>query len=165
MNFVVLKNNSTIFVKNSDGFLVFKIVGGLKEYNIKLDNFILFKKRQINVIENKNFHFLLQHLNGLETGFKTFLEIKGLGYKVFLEKNSLLFKIGYSHTVSINIPRDVSFFLKKKRLIKITALSLHAVKSITKKIQKLKKPDLYKNKGISVFNEKIILKEGKKRKR
>jgi large subunit ribosomal protein L6 len=104
-------------------------------------------------------------LIGNSIGYKTYLNLVGLGYSIELkEKNKLLLKLGYSHKVEINIPKTLNLIILKRSL-KLFGVNLVEVNHFAKLLQDLKYPDIYKGKGLYTYKQNMVLKEGKKRKR
>nr|AST08892.1 ribosomal protein L6 [Micractinium conductrix] len=113
--------------------------------------FGLFKK----LIENK--------IIGVSRGFLIYLKIVGIGYRASLQNESLLLKLGYSHDILYQIPLSIKIFLVDPTLICLFGIDKNQVTQIAAKIRKLRKPSAYKGKGIRLINEKILLKQGKKK--
>jgi large subunit ribosomal protein L6 len=100
---------------------------------------------------------------GVSKGYQVFLKIIGVGYKFLLIHEFLLqLKIGLSHTKTVVLTKSCNYKLyKKQSLLEISGISnnmlaLHAA------IRSVRKPDIYKGKGILFYNEVIKLKAGKK---
>jgi large subunit ribosomal protein L6 len=98
-------------------------------------------------------------------GYKNYLMVRGVGYK-FIKKNQYMsLHIGYSHNINIILSSDIKMKINRKTtLIKFQNENyafLHGILSI---IRNFKKPDVYKGKGLRYKKEKVILKEGKKKK-
>jgi len=120
--------------------------------------------------QDKNFAFLnsleaifKQYFIGLTQGFLVSLECVGVGYKVSVNKNTLEFKLGYSHTSVFVFPEDVEVFLPKPNLICFFGLDKKRLHNLAAQVQNLKIPDAYKGKGLQWKNVKYNLKEGKKK--
>jgi large subunit ribosomal protein L6 len=113
-------------------------------------------------------HFYISMLNkliwGIWKGYSVKLNIIGVGYKVFLEQNFLIFKIGFSHNVSYEIPENIKIKILNQKLLTIVVFGqdLQKVTQTAAEIKALKPIEPYKGKGIKYFNETIKLKEGKK---
>jgi large subunit ribosomal protein L6 len=116
----------------------------------------------------KEKHFYLALLNrlilGVLKGFSIKLNIVGVGYKAFLDKNMLILKLGFSHHVLYAIPNDI-----KIKVISQKGLSLHIfgndfqkVTQVAAEIRGLKPAEPYKGKGIQYSTEIVKRKEGKK---
>lgn len=106
-----------------------------------------------------------QLMKGLNQGFYLRFKIVGLGFKikrVFLEnkKRYLKINLGYSHHIFYKMPIDINIFVKKKSFI-IQGLKLDILMSLTKKLQNIRIVNPYKEKGILLFNKKVVLKSGK----
>jgi large subunit ribosomal protein L6 len=113
--------------------------------------FGLFKK----LIENK--------IKGITRGFLISLKIIGIGYRASLQNDNLLLKLGYSHDIIYKIPSSVKFFLVEPTVICLFGIDKNQTTQIATKIRNLRKPSVYKGKGIRLINEKILLKQGKKK--
>lgn len=119
--------------------------------------------------ESKNKHFYLSIINkliwGLYKGFGIKLNLIGIGYKVSVENNQLILKLGYSHDIIYDIPKDITISIvpKQKNLtILIFGNNHQKVKQVAAEIRGLKSPEPYKGKGIRYFDEVVKLKQGKK---
>jgi hypothetical protein len=92
-----------------------------------------------------------------------FLILKGLGLKVQIIDDLLEFKLGYSHKCYLKIDPEISVKIKKN-LIFFQSVNKERLGNFLYRIKMLKKPDVYKGKGIWYKNEKIGLKPVKKSK-
>ena len=97
--------------------------------------------------------------------FKQKLFLKGLGYRcnVDLEKKNLLFKIGLSHILTINIPNYVKNIVVKKTFLLFESTDKILLGNFMNKIYKLKESDIYKGKVFSFPYKKKKLKLIKKK--
>lgn len=155
----------------------------LNIYN-KLNNQLFYfkiSKNYFKLLTNKNnnksyFFFFFKNFSLLKTIFNIFLnkskellkgffielEIKGLGYFVFLNKNCLIFDLNYSHFIGLNIPNN--FIIKKfKNRLVLFSFTREELVNFSKLILQLKKIDIYKGKGIFLKGQKLKLKEIKKK--
>ena len=98
---------------------------------------------------------------GVKTGYKKILKIVGVGYKAKIEQENLVLAIGYSHLVTIPIPKILKVVCPSPTQIEISGYDKIVVGEFAAKIRLLKKPEPYKGKGIMYLNEKIIRKVGK----
>jgi len=101
---------------------------------------------------------------GVLKGFSAKLNIIGVGYKVFLENQTLILKLGYSHNVIYQIPKDVTIKILNQKLLTVVVfgIDLQRVNQVAAEIRSLKLAEPYKGKGIKYFNEVVRRKEGKK---
>lgn len=103
-------------------------------------------------------------LKSLTWGCFVKLKLVGVGFKIMKQNNMLFFKLGYSHEIIYNIPKNINIWLNNTRdpILLIHGFEWQQVKLVASQIRQLKKPDNYKGKGFSFFDEKLYLKEGKK---
>lgn len=102
-------------------------------------------------------------IQGVTRGFLVYLKILGIGYRAYLEKNTLIFKVGYSHDILYTIPSSIKLFLVDPTLLCIFGIEKNQVTEIASKLRKLRAPSVYKGKGIRFQKEKIHLKTGKRK--
>ena len=98
---------------------------------------------------------------GVKSGYKKILKIVGVGYKAKIEQDNLVLAIGYSHLVTIPIPKILKVVCPSPTQIEISGYDKIVVGEFAAKIRSLKKPEPYKGKGIMYLNEQIIRKVGK----
>lgn len=116
----------------------------------------------------KEKHFYLAMLNklilGVLKGFYVKLNIIGVGYKAFLEKNSLVLKLGFSHNIYYEIPKDVAIKILNQKILTllISGNDYQRIHQIAAEIRTLRPVEPYKGKGIKYFEEIVKKKEGKK---
>lgn len=108
---------------------------------------------------------LANAVRGVTDGFKKDFEIVGIGYKVALDKKKLVFTVGYSHPVELELPADltISFDEKNKNKFTLHGVDKHKVGQYAAYIRHVRPPDPYKGKGIKYGDEVLRLKEGKKK--
>lgn len=100
-------------------------------------------------------------IEGVTKGFEKKLVIEGVGYKAQMEGQKIVFGLGFSHPVKIDIPQSLKVAVEKNN-IKISGIDKEEVGSFSAKIRSLKKPEPYKGKGIRYENEVVRRKSGKK---
>lgn len=100
-------------------------------------------------------------IEGVTTGFVKKLELEGVGFKVSLEGNELVLKVGFSHLVRFPVPKDITITVEKN-VITVSGNEKQAVGQTAAVIRKIKKPEPYLGKGIHYQGEVIRRKDGKK---
>lgn len=109
---------------------------------------------------------LTQAALGVLLGYRRQLNIVGIGYQVSIEKKAtksfLIFKLGFSHQVSIEVPSYLSVKCPKPRILLIQGINLQKLNNFASVLRGLKLPSAYKEKGIYYLGEKPVLKQGKK---
>ncbi len=104
---------------------------------------------------------LVNMVAGVNTAFVKKLIIEGVGYKVEPQGSVLVFSLGFSHKVPMNVPADVKV-LVEKNTITLSSINKESVGQFSAQIRAKKKPEPYKGKGIRYSTEVIRRKQGKK---
>lgn len=104
---------------------------------------------------------LVNMVAGVNTAFVKKLIIEGVGYKVEPQANVLVFSLGFSHKVPMEIPKDVKV-LVEKNVLTLTSTNKESVGQFAAQIRAKKKPEPYKGKGIRYSTEVVRRKQGKK---
>lgn len=102
-----------------------------------------------------------QKIRGVLSGFKNYLRLVGVGYRWQVTGNKLDLKLGFSHTIFLNIPSKLVVKCKKLTMM-LKSTDKQLLNEFISVLQHLKYPDPYKGKGILVKNQKFIKKQGKK---
>ena len=100
---------------------------------------------------------------GVSQGFKKRLNLVGIGYRAQVKDKNLILKLGFSHDIEYKIPSELEVICPKPDQIVLLGINKEYLNRIASTIRSFKKPDAYKGKGILFENEKLILKEGKKK--
>lgn len=100
-------------------------------------------------------------VTGVTAGYKKELEIEGIGYRAQLQGTNLVLNLGYSHAVEFPIPKGIDIAVDKQVKIAISGADRQQVGQVAADIRKLRKPDVYKAKGIRYAGEIIRKKVGK----
>ncbi len=100
-------------------------------------------------------------LKGVTVGFQKKLVVEGIGFKSDVKGTKLDLSLGFSHPVSVEIPKDLKV-TAEKNVITISGVSNEKVGEFAGKIRAYKKPEPYKGKGIRYDDEVIRRKQGKK---
>lgn len=150
----LLKNISLIIIKE----ILFikkknKLFLIIKDKIKKKKSLLILYKKLINI-----------KIKSIQYNFRIKLILKGLGFKIFLEKNNLILKLGFSHNISIILPYNIKVIIKNNKLIFCSNDFIFLTQFIHY-IRNFKKPEIYKEKGLFLENEKLFQKEGKKNKK
>lgn len=144
----VIPSNMTVSVENQNNGRFLKVTS-----LFNTNNYLMLKQ-------------IHQSLIGIMRGYKKKLKMVGVGYKAFLEPRRLLkITLGYSHTNYYRLFSDLSIrFSRKNNKFHLRGSSLPAVTGAAAFLHALKKPDVYKGKGIRYRGVPLLRKEGKKTK-
>jgi large subunit ribosomal protein L6 len=100
-------------------------------------------------------------VKGVTEGFTKTLEIVGVGYKAESRKGKLQLALGYSHPVVFPLPDGISAEVEANTVIKVIGIDKELVGETAARIRSLRKPDVYKLKGVRYRGERLIKKVGK----
>mmetsp|Transcript_34706 Transcript_34706/g.83992 ORF Transcript_34706/g.83992 Transcript_34706/m.83992 type:complete len:254 (-) Transcript_34706:242-1003(-) len=92
------------------------------------------------------------------------LKLVGVGYRAAVKGNTIVLNIGYSHPVTLPILEGVKIECPSNTEITISGKSSWAVGQMAYNIREWRKPEPYKGKGIKYEGERILMKEGKRKK-
>lgn len=146
-------NNGKIKVSGSKGIVIFNSISNLH----RKGNMVLFLP-YLTPYESSLF---TQAIFGVVLGYAIELRLKGIGYRVYKKEEKLIFFLGYSKSVIIDIPKDVSVNIGKKTFFLISA-NFGILQNFASSIRKYRYPDSYKGAGVLYENEIVVCKEGKK---
>ena len=107
---------------------------------------------------------LLQNMIiGVMEGYTKSIEIHGVGYKFEIQGTTLVLSVGYSHKVEKEIPADVEAVLDKDNasIMHISGIDKQRVGEFAAQVREVKKPEVYKGKGIRYVGEYVRRKAGK----
>ncbi len=101
-------------------------------------------------------------LVGVSQGYIKELEIIGIGYKAEQKGTDLILHVGYSSPKKFSLPIGVSAEVYEKQTrIRLSGADKQLVGNIAAELRKVRKPDVYKGKGIKYLDEVIRRKAGK----
>ena len=100
---------------------------------------------------------------GVSKGFEKKLSLIGVGYKAQAQGARLNLVVGYSHPVNIDMPAGISVATPAPTEIVIKGADRQRVGQIAAEIRAIRPPEPYKGKGIRYSDEKITIKETKKK--
>ena len=100
---------------------------------------------------------------GVTKGFEKKLTLIGVGYKAQAQGAKLNLTVGYSHPVNIDMPAGITVATPAPTEIVIKGADRQRVGQIAAEIRAVRAPEPYKGKGIRYADEKITIKETKKK--
>ena len=103
---------------------------------------------------------LANAVRGVSQGFEKRLEIQGVGYVAESKGRSVSFKLGYSHPVLYPVPEGITIKVERGAVI-VSGADRQQVGQVAAEIRDLRRPDVYKHKGIRYAGEYLRKKAGK----
>ena len=102
-------------------------------------------------------------VSGVTKGFEKKLNLVGVGFRAQAAGSKLNLQIGYSHPVSKDMPAGVKVETPSQTEIVIKGFDRQAVGQVAAEVRALRPPEPYKGKGIRYADEKVTIKETKKK--
>ncbi len=100
---------------------------------------------------------------GVSKGFEKKLTLVGVGYKAQAQGTRLNLAVGYSHPVNKDMPDGIKVETPVPTEIVIKGADRQRVGQVAAEIRAIRPPEPYKGKGIRYADEKITIKETKKK--
>lgn len=151
--------DKVVWIFSQKGRLRKKIVG--KIYLKTIYNLLFFKAKNLAIL-NLHISIFKKLFLGLLQGYWCFIEVRGTGFKFEANNSGLIFKLGFSHLVTIDVFIGLHLVLFKSNLLCIQAFDYQYLYEFCAMLRSYKALDSYKGKGICFRQEVKILKEGKK---
>jgi large subunit ribosomal protein L6 len=102
-------------------------------------------------------------VNGVTKGFEKKLTLVGVGFRAAAQGSKLNLQIGFSHPVSKDMPAGIKVECPTQTEIVIKGSDRQVVGQIAAEVRAIRPPEPYKGKGIRYAEEKVSLKETKKK--
>lgn len=127
-------------------------------------------KRPTEQKRHKALHGLYRSLianmiEGVTSGYKKQLELVGVGYKATAQNNVLELSLGYSHSIFLAVPQEISISAETAKgqnpKVIVEGFDKQLVGQVAAKIKSLRPVEPYKGKGIRFTGESIRRKAGK----
>ena len=102
-------------------------------------------------------------VNGVTKGFERKLTLVGVGFRAQAQGQKLNLQVGYSHPVVKEMPAGVKVETPTPTEILIKGADRQAVGQVAAEVRAIRPPEPYKGKGIRYADERVVLKETKKK--
>jgi large subunit ribosomal protein L6 len=102
-------------------------------------------------------------LHGVKDGFEKKLEINGVGYRAAMQGKNLQLALGFSHEVVYQTPQGITISVGKPTEITVNGIDKQQVGQVAAEIRAYRPPEPYKGKGVRYADERVVLKETKKK--
>ena len=158
-------------VKGPKGTLKTPVPSGV---SFKQEDGSLVAERQND--EQAAFHGLARALAnnaivGVTEGFKKELDVVGVGYKADVQGKKIVFALGYSHPIEFPLPDGIEAKTERvgaktsinqyQTTITLTGIDKQKLGQVAAELNRLRKPDAYKGKGVRYADKYYRLKPGK----
>ncbi|PPE70508.1 50S ribosomal protein L6 [Caldimonas thermodepolymerans] len=140
--------NRLVTVKNEDGKLTFTPADDSAE---------------ANAMSGTMRALVANLVNGVSKGFEKKLTLVGVGFRAQAQGQKLNLQVGFSHPVVKEMPAGVKVETPSQTEIVIKGADRQVVGQVAAEVRAIRPPEPYKGKGIRYADEKVSLKETKKK--
>lgn len=156
--------NGVVQVKGPKGSILVHLMPGIdaevKDGKINLNR--ANEERQTRAFHGLNRALIANAATGVSEGWKKELDIIGIGYRAEKQSKSVMFNLGYSHSIDFPIPEGIEIEVDgKANRIVVTGIDRQKVGQVAADIRSLRPPEPYKGKGIRYAGEFVKIKAGK----
>jgi large subunit ribosomal protein L6 len=121
------------------------------------------ESREANAMSGTMRQLVNNMVQGVTKGFEKKLTLVGVGYKAQAQGSKLNLSVGYSHAVNKDMPAGITVATPAPTEIVVKGADRQRVGQIAAEIRAIRPPEPYKGKGIRYADEKITIKETKKK--
>jgi large subunit ribosomal protein L6 len=121
------------------------------------------ESREANAMSGTMRQLVNNMVVGVSKGFEKKLQLVGVGYKAQASGNKLNLAVGFSHPVNKDMPAGIKVETPAPTEIIIKGADRQRVGQVAAEIRAIRPPEPYKGKGIRYSDEKITIKETKKK--
>ena len=108
---------------------------------------------------------LANMVKGVSEGFVIEQELVGVGYRATAKGQQLQLALGFSHTVTIELPPQIKVGAEQQKgknpIIRLESADKQLIGQVAAKLRSLRKPEPYKGKGVRFVGELVRRKAGK----
>ena len=154
-----------VTVKGAKGSLTLAIKNGIKvsQHDKSLAVEASGDAEGLNAVAGATRAHLANMVTGVTQGYEKKLELVGVGYRAAVQAKSLSLTLGYSHLISFPIPDGISIETPSQTEIVVKGIDRQKGGQTAAEIRGFRPPEPYKGKGVKYSDEKISLKEAKKK--
>ena len=100
---------------------------------------------------------------GVSDGFEKKLSLVGVGYRAQSQGKTLNLALGYSHPIEYQAPEGITIEVPSQTEIVVRGSDKQKVGQAAAEIRRFRPPEPYKGKGVRYSDERVQLKEAKKK--
>lgn len=100
---------------------------------------------------------------GVSEGFQKKLELVGVGYRAQAQGKVLNLTLGFSHPVAYEVPEGITIETPSQTEVLVKGIDRQKVGQVAADIRRYRPPEPYKGKGVRYSDERVVLKEAKKK--
>ena len=119
--------------------------------------------RQANALAGTVRALVANMVTGVTKGFERKLTLVGVGYRAQAQGDKINLTLGFSHPVVHQLPEGIKAETPTQTEILIKGTDKQVVGQVAAEVRHYRPPEPYKGKGVRYADEKIVLKETKKK--
>jgi large subunit ribosomal protein L6 len=143
-----LRINAEVEVKQQDAALAIQARSG---------------SRFANAMAGTTRALLSNMVTGVSSGFERKLELVGVGYRAQAQGQKVNLTLGFSHPVVYAVPQGIIVETPSQTEILVKGIDRQKVGQVASELRRFRPPEPYKGKGVRYADERIVLKEAKKK--
>jgi large subunit ribosomal protein L6 len=140
--------NGDVIVRQEDGQLTFAVAND---------------SRQANAMSGTVRALVANMVTGVSKGFERKLNLVGVGFRAQVQGNALKLQLGFSHDIVHEMPAGIKVECPTQTEIIIKGANKQVVGQVAAEIRAYREPEPYKGKGVRYADERVIIKETKKK--
>ena len=121
------------------------------------------RDRQVTAMAGTTRALVANMVTGVSEGFERKLELRGVGYRAQAKGKTLNLTLGFSHPVDYPVPEDVTIETPSQTEVVVKGSDKQKVGQVAAEIRAFRPPEPYKGKGVRYADERVVLKEAKKK--
>ncbi len=102
-------------------------------------------------------------VHGVSKGYERKLMLVGVGYRAQAQGDKLNLTLGFSHPIVHQMPKGIKVETPTQTEILIKGIDKQVVGQVAAEVRAYRKPEPYKGKGVRYSDERVVLKETKKK--
>ena len=140
--------NGDVIVRQEDGKLTFEVAND---------------SRQAHAMSGTLRALVNNMVTGVSKGFERRLNLVGVGFRAQVQGDALKLQLGFSHDIIHSMPVGIKVECPTQTEIVVKGADKQVVGQVAADIRAYRKPEPYKGKGVRYANERVIIKETKKK--
>ncbi|GAA3986511.1 50S ribosomal protein L6 [Comamonas faecalis] len=145
---LAMAQNTLVKVTSNDGKLSFEPVDA---------------SREANAMSGTVRQLVNNMVVGVSKGFEKKLSLIGVGFKASASGSKLNMNVGFSHPVDFEMPAGITVACPTPTEVVIKGADRQRVGQLAAEIRAVRPPEPYKGKGIRYADERVVIKETKKK--
>jgi len=158
-------SGTAVSIKGGNGTLSMELNSEVEL--VQEDNMVTIKPRSgsrfSNAIAGTTRALLANMVQGVTKGFEKKLELKGVGYRANTEGKKLNLTLGFSHPVVFEVPEGITIETPSQTEVIVKGNDKQKVGQVAAEIRRFRPPEPYKGKGVRYSDERVVIKEAKKK--